>query len=299
MNVSLRNYREIIALDRRFEHPPVFDAQAFDAALKKLLNFLLQEAEDNSRFRLSASHTEIENLRALLTCRSPAPFPAHYLALNDRLLQTLKSFRHLTDFRDLPTIADVIPHTSYAAADICALWQGDITNLEIDGIVNAANEKLLGCFIPFHACIDNAIHWLSGPQLRADCNRIIEAQGGEDQATGEAKITRGYNLPARFVLHTVGPIVTGQLTEHHRQALARCYISCLELAAQAGLRSLAFCAISTGVFGFPRQPAARVATETVASWLAEHPGYFDLIVFNVFSQEDETIYRNVFETTHE
>ena len=170
------------------------------------------------------------------------------------------------------------------------MWQGDITTLAVDAIVNAANAELLGCFHPFHPCIDNAIHAAAGPRLRDDCARIMQAQGVPEE-TGHAKATRGYNLPARFVLHTVGPIVRKGLSPEHEEALARCYRACLDTAARLDrVRSVAFCAVSTGVFGFPREPAARIALRTVGAWLGEHPGAIDLVVFNVFAAVDRAAY---------
>lgn len=293
MSLALSDYREKIALDEPFNTEAVLSEAEFSATLKKLLHYLSSEP---SAFPVSPTHSDIANLRALLTSRGPAPLPAEYLTLSDALLQTLKSRRSLTKALELPTLAERLAQTDYPAAASCSLWRGDITGLEIDGIVNAANEKLLGCFIPFHACIDNAIHWQAGPRLRTDCDIIMQAQHQEDEKTGEAKITRGYNLPAKYVLHTVGPVVRGSLSAWHRSALAKCYLSCLELAAQAGLKSIAFCAISTGVFGFPRQPAATIAVQTVARWLGENPGYLERVVFNVFSAEDEHIYQNLLET---
>ena len=167
------------------------------------------------------------------------------------------------------------------------LWQGDITTLETDAIVNAANSALLGCFSPNHACIDNAIHTYAGVQLRLACHELMQAQGHEEP-TGAAKITPGFNLPAKYVLHTVGPIVSGRLSERHCDLLASCYESCLDLAAKYGLHSVAFCCISTGVFGFPQKEAAEIAVETVAAFQKDHP--ID-VVFNVFRESDLRIYQ--------
>jgi O-acetyl-ADP-ribose deacetylase (regulator of RNase III) len=177
------------------------------------------------------------------------------------------------------------------------VWRGDITRLSVDAIVNAANSELLGCFRPGHACIDNAIHSAAGPRLRDDCARIIEIQGHPER-TGDAKITRAYHLPSRFVLHTVGPIVAGgRVQPQDERALESSYHSCLELAhSTPSLRTLAFCAISTGVFGYPKDRAAEVAVRTVSRWLREHPGVFDLVVFTVFSDDDEGAYERAVST---
>lgn len=223
-------------------------------------------------------------VRALLTVRDPAPLPDIVNAAIDALLARERSSQTLTDVATLPRFA--LPGT----APSFALWQGDITTVKADAIVNAANKHLLGCFQPFHACIDNAIHWAAGPRLRADCDRIMHAQKGLEP-TGLAKVTRGYDLPSRYVLHTVGPIVEGSLTQRHRTDLGRCYRACLDLAALVGdVRSVVFCGISTGVFGFPRAAAARIALETVRAWVNEHPRTLEVIVFNVFGEEDKAAY---------
>ncbi|MEM9777405.1 MAG: protein-ADP-ribose hydrolase, partial [Chloroflexota bacterium] len=174
-----------------------------------------------------------------------------------------------------------------------ALWQGDITSLKVDGIVNAANNRLLGCFQPLHSCIDNAIHTQAGVQLRDDCQTIMQKQA-VPEPTGIAKITRAYNLPSKFVLHTVGPIVQGALTAKHDSDLRSAYTSCLDLSAEIDvIRSLAFCCISTGVFGYPQDKAAATAYQTVCSWLDQHPGRFDHIIFNVFTDQDRVLYESL------
>ncbi|MGL5273412.1 MAG: protein-ADP-ribose hydrolase [Phocaeicola sp.] len=172
------------------------------------------------------------------------------------------------------------------------LWQGDITRLKVDAIVNAANSALLGCFVPMHRCIDNAIHSAAGAQLRISCNALM--QGGAEP-TGDAKITKGYNLPARYVLHTVGPIVTnGKPTPKQEEELAKCYHSCLTLANEYGVESIAFCCISTGEFGFPQQRAAEIAVSTVLNYLeSEESISIKKIIFNVFKDEDLSIYRTI------
>ena len=172
-----------------------------------------------------------------------------------------------------------------------AIWQGDITTLKVDAIVNAANSQMLGCFVPRHYCIDNAIHTMAGVELREKCFAIMQAQGAEEPA-GRAKITPGYNLPAKYVLHTVGPIVHGPLTETHRHLLAACYRASLSLAAEYECRTVAFCCISTGVFMFPNQPAAEIAVETVRQYY-EKTGSQMKVIFNVFKDEDFLIYHRL------
>lgn len=171
------------------------------------------------------------------------------------------------------------------------LWRGDITTLAVDAIVNAANSQMLGCWVPGHHCIDNAIHTYSGVQLRAECARLMEEQGG-GEPTGMAKITPAYNLPCKRVIHTVGSIANGNPTNLHRAQLASCYTNCLGLAASEDLASIAFCCISTGVFGFPQREAAQIAVRTVKEWLGSH-GSEMRVVFNVFSKTDERIYQEL------
>jgi O-acetyl-ADP-ribose deacetylase (regulator of RNase III) len=201
---------------------------------------------------------------------------------------------------NLPRVAQAFPGSSYGAGNQCALWRGDITTLRVDAIVNAANAKMLGCFQPFHTCIDNAIHSAAGPRLREDCHAIMQRQGCPE-GTGWAKLTRAYNLPARYILHTVGPIVVkgeNRVLPEHEQQLSDCYHSCLELAKRvSAIRSIAFCCISTGVFGFPQGLAARIALQTVEGWLSGNPNSLDLAVFNVFGEDDFEIYERLLKGT--
>ena len=171
------------------------------------------------------------------------------------------------------------------------LWQGDITTLAADAIVNAANSRMLGCFVPCHGCIDNAIHTYAGTQLRMECARIMAGQRKEE-ATGKAKITKAYNLPCRYVLHTVGPIIYGTVTKTDCELLAGCYRSCLELAASYGLQSVAFCCISTGEFHFPNELAAEIAIQTVRTWQQQN-SYRIEVIFNVFKDSDYEIYKRL------
>ena len=171
------------------------------------------------------------------------------------------------------------------------LWRGDITTLQCDGIVNAANSRLLGCFCPNHGCIDNAIHTFAGVQLRLACAKLMRKQGHEEE-TGKAKITPAYNLPCRYVLHTVGPIIKGCLTQQDCDLLASCYRSCLELAEQNGLKSIAFCCISTGEFYFPNDKAAEIAIQTVKKYKERTPSEIE-VIFNVFKELDYNIYREL------
>ncbi len=224
-------------------------------------------------------------LRSLMNVRPSMPLPPDFLALQDELLSAEREEKGVVD-------GDTLPVT--AAHPQIAIWQGDITRLKVDAIVNAANSALLGCFCPCHGCIDNAIHSAAGLQLRDECHRLMTAQGHEEP-TGRAKLTKGYNLPARYVLHTVGPIVRGRVTGRDRAALAACYRSCLELAAEHGLQSVAFCCISTGEFHFPNREAAEIAVKTVTDFL-QAPTSIQKVIFNVFKDMDAQIYQDLLGT---
>ena len=218
--------------------------------------------------------------RALVNTRQPLPAKEGLLAAQDELLRGLIAEKGIT----FP--ADVAPSP---VDPRIRLWRGDITTIATDAIVNAANSQMLGCWVPGHHCIDNAIHTFAGIQLRIECARLMDEQG-HGEPTGAAKITRAWNLPSGHVIHTVGPIANGRPTDTHRDQLASCYRSCLELAADNDLTSIAFCGISTGVFGFPREEAAQIAVRTVRAWLDGRGEALD-VVFNVFSEKDEDVYR--------
>lgn len=253
--------------------------------IQKLNEMLLSE---QPAYRAQAAQVEEtqeaqrELLRALMNVRPPRPLSAEFLRMQDELLSAERKARGVVDVMTLPAVP--------SDARI-VLWQGNITRLNADAIVNAANAALLGCFIPCHRCIDNAIHSAAGLQLRAACEELMKRQG-HPEPTGAAKITAGYNLPARHVLHTVGPIVHGALTEEHRQLLASCYRSCLTLAAKNGLKSVAFCCISTGEFHFPNDAAAEIAVSEVRAFLAENTS-IERVVFNVFKDDDRCIYERL------
>lgn len=220
-------------------------------------------------------------LRSLMNVRPPLPVSEEFFILQDELLSKEREARGVVD-------VDMLPTTNNSRV---ALWQGDITRLKVDAIVNAANSAMLGCFAPCHHCIDNAIHSAAGVQLREECYRLMKEQGHEEP-TGCAKITAGYNLPAKYVLHTVGPIINGNLTEQNCDELASCYKSCLRLAVENNLASIAFCCISTGEYLFPRQKAAEIAVQTVNEFLCTD-SKIQKVVFNVFTQEDRGIYKNL------
>ena len=222
-------------------------------------------------------------LRGLMNLRPPVPADPALLELQDQLLQMERAEKRITDAAQLPAVP--------LSPRLC-LWRGDITALACEAIVNAANSALLGCFLPCHGCIDNAIHSAAGIQLRLACHTLMEAQGHEEPP-GRAKLTPGFNLPARYVLHTVGPAVRqGAVTARHRGQLADCYRSCLTLAAEQGIASVAFCCISTGVYRFPREEAAELAVHTVLQTIAGLPG-IARVIFNVFEEKDYDIYHRL------
>lgn len=219
-------------------------------------------------------------LRALLNTRMPSNASKEFLNLQGEYLQEELRLKGVTDAEDLqPLLPDIY------------LWKGDITTLRCDGIVNAANSGLLGCFCPNHGCIDNAIHTFAGVELRLECAEIMKKQGREEK-TGEVKVTKAYNLPSKYVLHTVGPIVCGGLTQRHKDELANCYLSCLKAADEMKMKSIAFCCISTGEFMFPNDCAAKIAVDSVMKYKERtHSGI--KVIFNVFKENDYDIYKGL------
>lgn len=223
-----------------------------------------------------------DRFRALVNTRPPVPASDEFIALQDKVLQEMIDEAGITDAATLPRVP---------LDWRISLWKGDITTLCADAIVNAANSQMLGCWVPGHFCIDNAIHTFAGVQLRLKCARLMEEQG-YPEPTGMAKATPAYNLPCTYVIHTVGPIADGCPTELDGKLLANCYESCLDAAVENGCESIAFCCISTGVFGFPQKEAARIAIDTVREWLDRCDSGMH-VVFNVFKSEDEEIYREL------
>lgn len=219
-------------------------------------------------------------LRGLMNVRNPHPVSPEFLETQDTYLWEETVKKGITDIRDLPPMQPGL-----------YLWQGDITTLKCDAIVNAANSGLTGCYIPNHRCIDNAIHTYAGVELRLACEAIIRAQG-HPEPTGRAKITPAFNLPCKYVLHTVGPIIGSQVTDRDKALLASCYRSCLELAAMYDLESVAFCCISTGEFHFPKDLAAEIAVGTVKEFLKQQTSV-KKVIFNVFKDLDKQIYRRL------
>lgn len=219
-------------------------------------------------------------LRALFNLRPPKPASESFRRVQDEYLKTELTEKGITDYQTLRPLEPGI-----------YLWRGDITTLKCDAIVNAANDQMLGCFVPNHGCIDNAIHTFAGIELRLACDRLMKGQG-TSEPTGKAKITPAYNLPSKFVLHTVGPIIIDEVSGTDEVLLASCYQSCLDLAAQNSVRSLAFCCISTGEYHFPNDQAARIAVRTVREYQRAANMKMD-VIFNVFKKMDYEIYQKL------
>ena len=235
-------------------------------------------------------------LRSLMNIRMPKQLEGEVLAVQDAYLRQRSLEAGVVRAEDIPTLAEAGSAHPFAA--LLSVWQGDITRLKVDAIVNAANSRMLGCFVPCHSCIDNCIHTYAGVQLRAECERqmqALRARWGRDyeQPTAEPMLTEGYNLPAKHVIHIVGPIVEGELTPALEKDLAACYRNTLDLCLEHGLKTVAFCCISTGVFRFPNGRAAQIAAETVCQWLGEHPGDVERVIFNVFKDEDKDYYERL------
>ncbi len=246
-----------------------------------LINTLLGESPRYRGVSVPAqAQGQKDLLRSLMNVRMPGPLTDEYISVEAAYLTEETRRKGITDIADLTPVQGQL-----------YLWQGDITTLKCDAIVNAANSQMLGCFRPLHNCEDNCVHSAAGLRLRNYCNDMMERQGYEEP-TGQAKITPAFNLPSRFVLHTVGPIVDGELRERHCALLASCYASCLKLAEENGCAHIAFCCISTGVFGFPQKEAAGIAVQTVKDWLAK-TGSKMKVIFNVFRDDDLAIYRGI------
>lgn len=252
-----------------------------DQRLNVLLHCLLAERKEYEDIPMPDSLPEKRRLlRSLMNVRPPIPAREDFLRMQDAYLKERLAKRGVTRLKELTPVRPGL-----------YLWQGDITTLAVDAIVNAANSQMLGCFVPCHGCIDNAIHTYAGVQLRLECARLMAGQE-EEEPTGCAKITKAYNLPCRYVLHTVGPIISGAVTQADRELLASCYRTCLELAESNGLHSVAFCCISTGEFRFPNELAAEIAIQTVGEWQRQNPEKIK-VIFNVFKDSDYEIYKRL------
>ena len=246
-----------------------------------LIQSLLKERPKYRDLSIPAEpESQRQLLRGLMNIRAPQNANADFLKTQDEYLQGETAAKGITDIDDLTSIQPGL-----------YLWQGDITTLKCDAIVNAANSGMTGCYIPNHRCIDNAIHTFAGVELRLACEELMEQQG-YPEPTGQAKITPAFNLPCRYVLHTVGPIISGRVTVEDKELLASCYRSCLELAAENNLESVAFCCISTGEFHFPNEQAAEIAVATVKEFLKKQTSVRK-VIFNVFKDLDKAIYEKL------
>ena len=263
-----------------------------------LIDWLKGESYHYRNLKVDGDHEKKKaTLRALMNIRMPRNVPMSIMTIQDEYLQQERQAKGVVALDAIPPIAETLGSGLPFGSNL-ALWQGDITTLEVDAIVNAANNQLLGCFIPNHHCIDNAIHSGAGMALRLECANYMNGRQkihGDQylEPTGQAMITNGYNLAASYVIHTVGPIVTGKLEKSHRIALKSCYHNVLERARETGLRTLALCCISTGEYHFPNQEAAHIAVATIRDYLENHGDCFDLVIFNVFKDQDYECYKNV------
>ena len=268
-------YNHIVNMDRRIAVMNQSERRQY--LIKRLL-------AEEPRYREIETPVDAQGqkrlLRSLMNVRMPAMIGEEFLQVQDEYLTEATNEKGITDLSELEPVEEGI-----------YLWQGDITTLRCDAIVNAANSGMTGCYVPCHGCIDNCIHTYAGIQLRNACAELMQKQGYEEP-TGQAKITPGFNLPCKYVLHTVGPIITGELTEEDENLLASCYRSCLLLAEENDVKSIAFCCISTGEFHFPNRRAAEIAVQTVRDYRREKSSQIE-VIFNVWKDIDDEIYREL------
>ena len=267
-----------------------------DFYLKRLLKGMMMDSPVSFTGEPRTVEEERMLLRSYMNVRGPSPIPSDLLKLQDDYLKERNSERGVTHAEAIATIAESLG-SGIPSADRISLWQGDITTLDCDAIVNAANSRMLGCFQPCHACIDNCIHTYAGMQLREECNRkmseLRKVYGdGYEQPTSVPMLTDAYNLPCRHVIHVVGPIVYHDLNRDHEALLAQCYTNVLDMCRANGIGSVAFCCISTGVFRFPNEKAAEIAVDTVSRWL-ENDHSVKKVIFNVFLDKDRRIYEKL------
>ena len=279
--MKLSDYKDLVSLDTKFDVKNVLHSMAdYERALLNFINLI--SAND------SVLNTNLKDrrkvIRAKLNVLSPLSLSQSQIESLDSILQFELKNKIIIEHRQIDCIKE-------ENGTKISLWKGDITELKIDSIVNAANSQLEGCYQPLHSCIDNAIHSAAGVQLRDDCAKIITKQG-HLEPTGKAKITRAYNLPSKYVIHTVGPIVRAGLSETDKHDLYNSYLNCLNLSKELGLiKSVAFCCISTGVYGFPKTEASEIAVKAVLDWVMKNPNKLEHILFNVFDVENESIYK--------
>lgn len=262
-----------------------------------LINYLLQENRKvniTENFSNNVDEEYKKKLwRSLCNVRQAKPISQEYLKIEKEYLKEELNKKRITKVEDIKPISIKVEAETLENKDKICLWKGDITTLDIDSIVNAANPQGLGCFIPCHNCIDNQINTFAGINLRIECNKIMKEKE-YFLKTGEAFVTKGYNLPAKYIIHTVGPIVQDKVNKKERKELEDCYINSLKLAIKKGIKTIAFPCISTGEYKFPKEEACMIAILAVERFLKDYNKYFDKIVFNVYSEEDYKIYeRNI------
>lgn len=266
------------------------------------LNYLIEKFKEESlEYKDFPTPADIEDkkvlLRSLMNVRPPKETSLEILKVQDEYLTERNKEKGIVYLKDIKTIKETI-NSKHPYSDKISVWQGDITNISCDAIVNAANSRMLGCFVPMHICIDNCIHTFAGVQLRNECNKIMNEfrkKYGEDyeQPTSVPIITEGYNLPAKKVIHIAGPVVRDKLTKSLEIDLKKCYKNVIDICLENNLKSVAFCCISTGVFHFPNKRAAEIAVDTVVSCLKQNENKIDRIIFNVFKQEDKYCYERI------
>lgn len=269
---------------------------------EKINLFLKKLKEDSLEYsKLETTAYDLQEkkntIRSLMNIRMPRELPPELVALQDEYLQEEQKAKGVVSLGDIPTIREQFNSKS-VHGDKISLWQGDITRLKVGAIVNAANSQMLGCFVPCHRCIDNAIHSAAGMQLREECNHIMNRRRMKygrkyEEPTGTATLTRGYNLPCDYVVHTVGPIVYGRLNDKLCQDLQNCYENVLQCCVENNIKSVAFCCISTGEFHFPNDKAAEIAVRTVTDFLEKQDNCMERIIFNVFKDSDLEIYEKL------
>ena len=259
-----------------------------------LIDYLLKENKNIKTNKIPNDEESKKKLyRSLCNIREPKPIDEKYIQIENEYLQEELNKKKVTKVETIKTVLDIFPNSSLKHKDKICLWEGDITTLEIDAIVNAGNSQGIGCFLPLHSCIDNQVNSNAGVLLRLECNEIMKKKN-YNLETSEAIYTRGYNLPSKYVIQTVGPIIYGKVTEVEEKQLTNCYVNSLKLAMKIGIKNIAFPCISTGEFRFPKNQASRIAIATVEQFLHKYADEFEKVVFNVFREDDYKIYeRNI------
>lgn len=258
-----------------------------------LIKYLLEEGNNKVEALPRDKASKKTLYRALVNVREPAPISDEFLKAEDKYLQEELAEKHVTDVSEIQTIKEKYPNSKLENSDKICLWQGDITKLKVGAIINAGNSQGLGCFLPNHNCIDNQVNTFAGVRLRLVCNDIMKNLN-YNLETGKAMITKGYNLPAEYVIQTVGPIIGEEVSKEDEELLAGCYKNSLKLAVENNIRTVSFPCISTGVFRFPKDLASKVAIKVVDEFISENKDKLDKVIFNLWSEEDVNVYeRNI------